>query len=494
MAKRRAAAAGGGAGIAITRHGLQIGKLAYSFAITVVAALTLVTSSTSAHSTVSAIADNSPVVDENSKANAEFKGFLKKTIDSIREIVGDPALGKPASASPADDEQQSGSSIQEACPGLGTFDKDAKVDLVISFNAVQSQHRKEKKEEEEGSKESKAGGDDASDGDDKSSLLQLQERRRGRSLLRSVTSSTRRRSKDQSKDQSKDTAQNQNHNQNHLGLENNSEIKYLLRSAQANGLLDHIRNVYVVMDASSEEKYGAPRDLNFDLDNLILVKDTEMGVKKDYTWVSSKATRGVGRGIAKAWKRAALSSIPGLGDWFIYMPDDTFLVKQFHMAGVYDFGAKRPFSHSYGSWTDGWCDGGPTTGSGHGPVFFNKCAFKEIAKIYRKKWDDTIHPTWKTEAEANDNAVDTICLYHKQMLAQNAATEANDGGSSSFFFECHTNRENPCVVNAPNLPDAVFVNIQGAGVSDTEEDEGDEDWREWFRKQYPKKSGFEIDR
>jgi len=235
-----------------------------------------------------------------------------------------------------------------------------------------------------------------------------------------------------------------------LKIENNAEVKYQLRSFEKHGLLKHVRDVIFLMDSAVLEKYGAPRFFDYaggegagaTRNRIRVVTDKDIGV--DNTGCE---------GCGKWSKRLAMHTIPGLSEYFIYTPDDVFMLKPFDVAAFFDAQSEKPVLHGFGTWTEGSCEGGQPVGTGHGPALINKCAYEAVAAHYQESG-------FRGGVMKGRNAMDAVCLYSNTMMSQ--WTFHNYGSGLDFFQECHTN--GGCDLTVP--PNAMFVNIQGDGVSD----------------------------
>lgn len=274
------------------------------------------------------------------------------------------------------------------------------------------------------------------------------------------------------------------------GIENQAEIKYALRSFEKHGLLDYVGTVYVLMDQAKLEKFGAPRFFDYGNRHIRIVTERDLDMKYDHP---------------KANQFLALDKIPGISDYFLWIPDDNFMQQPFKMDYLYDSAQGKPFIYSFGTYSLGWCDSMPWVGSTHGPVLFNKCAYSVIAEHY-----------WRLRAANGSLAsvrstvrsptgmlldVDAVCLYSRALHSRVHFEEWTN--NSSFQRECHTNSINQ--VNCePFTPEEapLFLDMQGNGISDEYSTKIDQNswWaRElmphgparWFRDQYPAPSRYE---
>jgi len=129
-------------------------------------------------------------------------------------------------------------------------------------------------------------------------------------------------------------------------LEGQSEIKYLLRSYEKNGLLDHVRDLVLLIDADVVKQYGKPRFFDYSNKHIRVVTDEDMGLDNS------------GTGWYGKWSKwLNMHKIPGISDYFLYTSDDTFLVSKFDpKQHFYDEKLGYPVIYSYGDYKIGWCD------------------------------------------------------------------------------------------------------------------------------------------
>lgn len=256
-------------------------------------------------------------------------------------------------------------------------------------------------------------------------------------------------------------------------FENQAEIKYALRSYEKYGLLDHVDNIYLLIDQITMEQFGAPRFFNYSNRGIHIVTDRDMGVQDTPTSGSDK------------WKEfLALDKIKGLSDYFLWLPDDVFLMKPFKMDSLYNSDSGKPSLYSFGTFALGWCDGMHAVGSTHGPVFMNKCAYSAVADKY-----------FRTHG---DKMIDVPCLYTNGAMAHSDWK----GPDTRFHRECHTNAFSGCNPYGKDRT-PLFMNVQGNGISDEyAANPAKEPWglksvfphgaQSWFHEEFPKPSRFEV--
>merc|ERR1719310_2029048 len=94
--------------------------------------------------------------------------------------------------------------------------------------------------------------------------------------------------------------------------------------------------------------------------------------------------------------------------------------------------------YNYGAWTEGWCDGGQSFGTLHGPVLVNKCAMQRVAETYPDRFA-------AGPVKSRDNT-DALCLYSKWMFHEwvsksfTTKNPSTDSHRPAFWKECHTNQ------------------------------------------------------
>lgn len=71
------------------------------------------------------------------------------------------------------------------------------------------------------------------------------------------------------------------------------------------------------------------------------VKASSSGSRPKLLLVSSKETGGRFAAGASGFHR-----IPGIGPWFLALPDDVFMMKEFDWSNLYDFAERKPYAHA----------------------------------------------------------------------------------------------------------------------------------------------------
>eukprot|EP00747_Dinoflagellata_sp_TGD_P171336 gnl/TRDRNA2_/TRDRNA2_205160_c0_seq1.p1 gnl/TRDRNA2_/TRDRNA2_205160_c0~~gnl/TRDRNA2_/TRDRNA2_205160_c0_seq1.p1 ORF type:complete len:376 (-),score=46.22 gnl/TRDRNA2_/TRDRNA2_205160_c0_seq1:103-1230(-) len=243
-------------------------------------------------------------------------------------------------------------------------------------------------------------------------------------------------------------------------IHNFLDIAYELRTFQKYKFLDHVRRVYILMDQAVLSAYGAPRTLDFlrphgtGVPELHLVTDQQIGIANHI----------------RPPKFGALANIPGILDWFMYVPDDDLMLNDFYLPDFWDAKAQKPKIYAWDTWGEGWCNGhGRGFGSFHGPVFVNKCFLQAVAYEYDKP--QYAPYSWSKSQAGTGPLVDTICLYSKKTLEWGRSLW---GGSPYFFKSCHTNAHGSHSCTVDDLLAMAhtrsrhlrWANVQGPGVSD----------------------------
>lgn len=264
-------------------------------------------------------------------------------------------------------------------------------------------------------------------------------------------------------------------------IENQREIMYLLRGAEKNGVMKHVRNVYIVVNPEVLRTFGPPRDLDFNHPQLKLISDETIGITGKDSYAS---------------KFASLHLIPGISDWIVVLQDDVFPVKEFNEDALYDRAAKMPLVHlGADTYQKGYC--GPHGGASpaeHGPWLVSKCRLAELESMYPEHFNRV-----RTNGPGQDNdesggGLDVQCLYDN--WAKNAGW-AKQSDDATLITVCHTN--GGCREDTFMHPTTMFMNFQGNGVSDDYDSVPDsydapslaQSAHKWFHTNFPTPSRFE---
>mmetsp|Transcript_13688 Transcript_13688/g.25940 ORF Transcript_13688/g.25940 Transcript_13688/m.25940 type:complete len:916 (-) Transcript_13688:38-2785(-) len=159
----------------------------------------------------------------------------------------------------------------------------------------------------------------------------------------------------------------------------------------------------------------------------------------------------------KSTQFSALANIPGISEWFLYVPSDLILVRPFVLEDFYDFYSNKPRMYSYdanlGTASSTWCDGGRSAGSFSGPVLVNKCLLDAVARRYTKQ---STRYNW-TQNQIVDMGIynlDSVCLYTKSVLDEGIAM---DGMYPSWFSQCMMNAPDVTLHDRCTLDDLVAL-------------------------------------
>jgi hypothetical protein len=237
-----------------------------------------------------------------------------------------------------------------------------------------------------------------------------------------------------------------------------------LRSFEKNGLLDVVRNVYVIVS-----KEHAAEDLQNMFSGIEVVKIEDIDIPFDLTHVHIKMI-----------KHFAAPYIDGISDNYMMGPDDTILNSKFRKEYIFNTEKQLPYFHSFGSDLIGRCMGFSNIAPGHGPNLINKCAMKYIIESYHDV-KPAVDPVCVYAGILNrNNMLADIYSYHDRRFRKVAGIE--------YFSECHTNGN----CKRPGFDD-LFVNIQGDGISIEYRFRGREHdvFSKWFEQKFPTPSRFE---
>jgi len=285
------------------------------------------------------------------------------------------------------------------------------------------------------------------------------------------------------------------------GIENQAEIKYALRSYEQFGLLEYVRDIVIFVEARVIDAYGKPRFFNYSKKAIRVMTDR---VGHQFGNYSKKAIRVVTDrelgievdlhncdGCSKWNRRLMMHTIPGLSEYFLYVPDDNLLINKFHISTLWDANKGTPILRNYGTYTDGWCGhNGDAFGTAHGPILMNKCAMKATVDLYRDEMGFGI-----VRDKVKGRYLDALCLFSNAVENEWVYNKSNVG----FHQECHTNdgckisdlEKNQLSLGTKTL----FVNLQGQGVSDEYPANANIEAAaaSFLHKTYPLPSRFEVD-
>jgi len=196
---------------------------------------------------------------------------------------------------------------------------------------------------------------------------------------------------------------------------NEAEIMYSLRSYEKYGMLEHVNQVFILIDQDVLSHYGAPRFFDYSNTKIKVISSEDLGLNRGGKW--EKLTR--------------MHTIHGLSDYFLWLPDDNFMMRQFNMNVLWSEDKRAPKLHEFGTWAPGWCDNQASTGSLHGPVLLQKCAVATVMdRYFGASQQHVILDAMKT-----NQPIDTLCLFTRAVSQE----WENVGFDTSFHEECHTN-------------------------------------------------------
>jgi hypothetical protein len=245
---------------------------------------------------------------------------------------------------------------------------------------------------------------------------------------------------------------------------NDPALKRTLRSFEKYGLLDIVRNVYVI---TSNQSTRDELDRQYEGLHAIALQDIEVPYDLSHVHI-------------KMQKHFAAPYIDGIANNYMMGPDDTILNSIIKRDYVFDVNKHLPYFHSFGSDLIGHCMGFRNIAPNHGPNLINKCAMKHIIQT-KHSVRPTIDPVCVYAGILNGkNMFAGVYGYHDRRFRQVAGVD--------YFSECHTN--GGC--RRPNFDD-LFVNIQGNGISIEYPNSSSlkNTFDQWFESQFPTPSRFE---
>jgi 2-polyprenyl-3-methyl-5-hydroxy-6-metoxy-1,4-benzoquinol methylase len=298
------------------------------------------------------------------------------------------------------------------------------------------------------------------------------------------------------------------------------ELKYVLRSYEALGYTRHIGRIHVV----HSDLHPPPAYLRQDHPQLSFVKDSVIARTADHLPFRSKEA-----------VMAHLHRIPDLSEWFLYSSDDIVALQPWetmsrflwedpsllHRGGrpvivTEDWSPQRYYTRAEVPWA-AWLNGIVTSKKlleerfgrrwrgcpSHGPFLISRRTMAEMEELWPTHLDRTARG-----AKSGHVAVDVL---HNELMvdtrrAVRRSNRTKGQGDLVFSREIHTSAEDirPPVTTekvarlARLLADAetsaVFVNLQGPGISD--EKDPTPAYHElvygWLERRFPQRSSFEI--
>lgn len=245
-------------------------------------------------------------------------------------------------------------------------------------------------------------------------------------------------------------------------IENNNEIAYLLRGMDQFGMLPHVRRIYVVLDREVVKNYGAPRKVNWSNPKLRAVYTQDLNIT----------------GASSEWaKLATFHRIPGISEWFLYIPDDILVTSDFSMDMLFNGKMPRFWMNKDLYVTpqkdcpmkDGMSI---LQGPAHLPWLVSRCHMEQVEREYATNF--------KAVRADESNEFDAHCVYDSWMNGQGLTSKSYDH-NNHYGVVCHLGThwsQCPIGTDAAGEPNAgtalkrvledppVFLNLQGMGYSD----------------------------
>eukprot|EP00391_Amoebophrya_sp_Ameob2_P006935 CAMPEP_0178990202 /NCGR_PEP_ID=MMETSP0795-20121207/4800_1 /TAXON_ID=88552 /ORGANISM="Amoebophrya sp., Strain Ameob2" /LENGTH=589 /DNA_ID=CAMNT_0020681691 /DNA_START=123 /DNA_END=1892 /DNA_ORIENTATION=- len=335
-------------------------------------------------------------------------------------------------------------------------------------------------------------------------------------------------------------------------IENNSEILYLLRSAEKHGLFEkvngmNLRNVWVAINGDALKRFGAPRHFEYGVEkldgsgrkhqiNLVteedVVPEAEQGLWNDPNVLGDLPRTDAGgfelpkgplarRSLRTQW----IHHIPGLSRYFIIMPDDSLFVAGSVSGAVFfskDAGGSVPGQEAgeeekplHRREDDGHqqhhvAEGGGslTTSYFATPLMYRYGSATDGACLGGVSFAAGHGPVlidscvYSRLADAKmfvpQVNFESLCIYQNTMTNVLGAKAVPSGGKGpgqqrTFYQECHTNDIwwHPCRHPPHDLP--FVMNIQGNGISDEYPKDRtiQAEWQSWYHREFAAKSMFE---
>jgi len=304
------------------------------------------------------------------------------------------------------------------------------------------------------------------------------------------------------------------------------ELKYALRSFETHGLMNYVRKIFIV----HSDLYSPPNYLNPQNEQLQFVRHSDM-------WLESAKSAGLPN-----FNRNAIDSnvhrIKGLGDWYLTLMDDQFLIKPFKFVhfigpeGLYECGKATDIVRRS---TNDYDRGGVQTAakllaarygdkSRLGPNHQPYLTWRPARELMERLWPDEHTSTAKSRYGRHTDMM-MSCLY-KNFIVDNkwgvTGVSKPCAPQDKWFAAIHTNGQGICplcdgykkdvtpagVQNFHNGLEKItsggqtWANLQGPGFDDAYRFRPDPAKREyspkltklvrkWFEEQYPAHGRFE---
>jgi hypothetical protein len=299
-----------------------------------------------------------------------------------------------------------------------------------------------------------------------------------------------------------------------------AELKYVLRACETLGFTRRLRRIHVV----HSDLHPPPAYLRRDHPQLSFVKDSEIARSADHLPFRSKEA-----------VMANIHRIPGLSEWFLYSSDDHVALRPWEMVSRFlwarpslrrprggpviitaDWLPQRHY-HPLEVHCAGWLNGVVTSAGllerrfgrrrrylpSHGPLLMSRRTMAEIESI----WPEEIE---RTSRGTQDGHLAIDVLHNELMVDTGRAVRRsfNEKGPGGLLYSKEIHTDTPylrppattekvarlAALLAEAERSAVFVNLQGPGISD--EDAPAPAYRAlvygWLERRLPLRSSFEI--
>lgn len=266
-----------------------------------------------------------------------------------------------------------------------------------------------------------------------------------------------------------------------------SEVVFSLRSFEKFGLMKFVNRVFLLYD---DDQHGPPTFLKEDQDKVVAFPLSSLVA----------GTAFVNRRRRMHASMAFAHKIPNLSEWLLFMPDDVVQVRDLDLGRLFDKGGKPkaqllPFVSTNMVATvllNHFGNHSRLGGDYHSPFVFKRCFAEEIEAEFCEKLFVC--------SDKTDESVCEFAGFHFQMFVQNF--QALREGSKIVFngdlaHEIHTNDKPSAELFRSKLLEglgkALFLNLQGPGISDDYEFESSLRIAvdEWYTQNFPHKAGWE---
>jgi hypothetical protein len=263
-------------------------------------------------------------------------------------------------------------------------------------------------------------------------------------------------------------------------------LLYLLRSFEQHHLLDQVGTVYILVNTAMDQRSVVGRLNQHRQLKVVAMEAITLPFHLSPTLYRNSKTKTAlsRRTLTNQWKTLSVAPfLPNLADYYLMVPDDVVLRRNYTRNFWFDAAIRRPYAHSFGSSPTGDTRGYPNIAPLHGPNFLNRCAMQYVIGQATYRGQQAIDPVSVALGEMNKyGLLAGFFGYHDKRFRKIAGAD--------FFSECHTN--GGC--KNPDTFDDIFVNIQGSGVSAeyTKDAHLASTFQAWFEKTFPTPSRFEA--